>query len=191
MLPTDWQNSYQQILSLQQHDAKLYRKAAWVFFVLSALLLFIFPFGSLIPLILGIYLLYNARKNQNKNYVQILEVEIRKKRCYYYPEIEPEANKPSNTNPTLFLFDVNIIKTQHLNGAGLNDVRVKSIDWLKVNSNIYSLFKPGDTGTFLMSAADDIIGYVWKNEIKLLTGKFKERTLSFTIPQTVVLRDIE
>lgn len=185
----NWPEVHKHILALQQRDVKSYTKAGYVMFVLSVVMLFIFPFGSLLVLAIAVYLFYDAWMNKKKLFAYIVQGIIQKKECYYYPPREADASETRIPEPSVFLFYADKIFCFQTSTAALIPVGLRWTNTIKTNSLIYDQFKAGDSFTFIMSPVKDLIGYVYQNQIVLLTAKVNGREISLTIPQTIDLRD--
>lgn len=185
----NWPDAHKRILALQQHDSKSYAKAGYVMIVLGVVLLFVFPFGALIVLVIAGYLFYDAYTNKKKLFAYIIQGVIQKKECYYYPPREPEASETRTPEPSVFLFYADKISCFQTSTTALIPVGLKWTNTIKTNSLIYNQFKAGDSFTFIISPVKDLIGYVYQNQIVLLTTKVDSREISLTIPQTIDLRD--
>lgn len=185
----NWPDAHQRILALQQHDAKTYTKAGYVMVVLAVVMLFIFPFGSLIVLGLAIYLFYNARVNRKKLFAYIINGVVQKKECYYYPPREPDASDPQTPEPSLFLLHVEKIIVHKTNPNGVTAAPMQWASPIKVNSLIYAKYKTGDSVALIMSPVKDLTGFIIQNEVTLLITKVGGREYALTIPQTIDLRD--
>lgn len=185
----NWPEVHRHILALQQHDGKSYTKAGYVMIALSVVMLFIFPFGSLLVLAIAVYLFYDAWMNKKKLFAYIIQGVIQKKECYYYPPREPDASETRTPEPSVFLFYADKISCFQTSTAALIPVGLRWTNTIKTNSLIYNQFKAGDSFTFIMSPVKDLIGYVYQNQVVLLTAKVGGREISLTIPQTIDLRD--
>ncbi|HCZ35458.1 MAG TPA: hypothetical protein DHV26_05970 [Cytophagales bacterium] len=185
----NWPEVHKHILALQQRDAKSYTKAGYVMIALSIVMLFIFPFGSLIVLAIAVYLFYDAYTNKKKLFSYVIQGVIQKKECYYYPPREPEASEPRTPEPSVFLFYADKISCFQTSATALVPVTLRWANTIKTNSLIYNHFKAGDSFTFIMSPVKDLIGYVYQNQVVLLTANAGGREISLTIPQTIDLRD--
>lgn len=185
----NWPEVHQRILALQQRDSKSYTKAGYVMVVLAVVMLFIFPLGSLVILALAIYLFYNAHVNRKNLFAFIINGVVQKKECYYYPPREPDASEPQTPEPSVFLLYADNLKVFQTNPTSLISTTLKWSSQIKVNSLIYGYYKTGDTAVFIMSPVKDLIGYVYQNQVTLLTAKVGGREYSLTIPQTIDLRD--
>ena len=185
----NWPEVHRHILALQQHDAKSYTNAGYVMIALSVVMLFIFPFGSLLVLAIAVYLFYDAWMNKKKLFAYIIQGVIQKKECYYYPPREPDASETRTPEPSVFLFYADKISCFQTSTAALIPVGLRWTNTIKTNSLIYNQFKAGDSFTFIMSPVKDLIGYVYQNQIVLLTAKVGGREISLIIPQTIDLRD--
>lgn len=158
----NWPEVHKHILALQQRDAKSYAKAGYVMIALSIVMVFI---------------------------SYIIQGIIQKKECYYYPPREPEASETRTPEPSVFLFYADKISCFQTSTAALIPVGLRWTNTIKTNSLIYNQFKAGDSFTFIMSPVKDLIGYVYQNQVVLLTAKVGGREVSLTIPQTIDLRD--
>jgi len=185
----NWPDVHKHILALQQHDAKSYTRVGYVMIALSVVLLFVFPFGSLIVLVVAGYLFYDAQTNKKKLFAYIIQGVIQQKECYYYPPREPEASETRTPEPSVFLFFTDKISCFQTNATGLVLAAQPWPNQIKINALIYSQFKAGDSFVFVMSPVKDLIGYVYQNQLTLLTMKVGGREVSLTIPQTIDLRD--
>lgn len=185
----NWQDTHKRILALQQRDSKSYTHAGYFLLVLALVLLFIFPFGSLIILVIAVYLFYNAVVNRKKLLAYIITGVVQKKECYYYPSREPDASEPQTPEPSLFLFQVDKITTHKTNPDGITEAPMQWASPIKVNSLIYGKYKTGDRVVLIMSPVKDLIGFIIQNEVTLLLTKVGGREYSLTIPQTIDLRE--
>lgn len=185
----NWPDVHKRILALQQRDSKSYTKAGYVMVVLAIVMIFIFPFGSLIILALAIYLFYNARVNRKNHFAFIINGVVQKRECYYYRPREPDTSEAQTPEPSVFLLYVDNLKVSQTNPTSLTTTHLKWSSRIKVNSLIYGHHKIGDTAVFIMSPVKDLIGYVHQNQVTLLTAKVGGREYSLTIPQTIDLRD--
>lgn len=185
----NWPDVHKRILGLQQRDSKNYTRAGYVMIVLALIMLFIFPFGSLIVLGLAIYLFYNAHVNRKKLFAFIINGVVQKKECYYYLPREPDAADPQIPAPSLFLLQADKITVHKTNPNGITAAPMPWASPIKVNSLIYAKYKPGDIVVLIMSPVKDLIGFVIQNEVTLLITKVGGREYALTIPQTIDLRD--
>lgn len=176
-----------QITAFQQKEAKLYKISGIALLLIGLVVLLVSPIGGAVFLLGSGYMFYLAFSNQ-KRVPTLYSGTILTRNHWYHEKYQEDGGSPTISNHREFIMHIHQSRKLKPN-AGWRTVNRNQTREVVVDETIYDSFYEQEEFSFILSVANELIGYMQEEGFFLMEKMEKvkgnqERRFSVAIPQT-------